>query len=118
MSIVDSRVILLCSGAGRQVRRARPWAPVALAVLVALVAGTGTALASERPTRFAEVDLVSDQPGKAAITDPLLVNSWGLALGPTTPLSRLGNRPVSAAGSGSKGRVDAGGLMIVMVKRL
>lgn len=59
---------------------------VALGVLAAVAAGTGTALAKEQPTRFAEVDLVSDQPGKATLTDPLLVNAWGLAEGPTTPL--------------------------------
>jgi len=60
---------------------------VALCVFGAVAAGTGTALAKEQPrfqpTRFAEVDLVSDQAGKAALTDPLLVNSWGLAESPT-----------------------------------
>jgi uncharacterized protein (TIGR03118 family) len=60
---------------------------VALGVLAAVAAGAGTALAKEQPpTRFAEIDLVSDQPHKAALTDPLLVNAWGLAEGPTTPL--------------------------------
>jgi len=64
---------------------------VALCVFGVVAAGTGTALAKEQPrffqpTRFAEVDLVSDQMGKAALTDPLLVNSWGLAESPTSPL--------------------------------
>jgi uncharacterized protein (TIGR03118 family) len=33
-----------------------------------------------------EVDLVSDVPGRAPLTDPDLVNPWGLALSPTSPL--------------------------------
>jgi uncharacterized protein (TIGR03118 family) len=38
------------------------------------------------PTAFAETDLVSDQPGHATLTDPDLVNAWGLTLSPTSPL--------------------------------
>ena len=33
-----------------------------------------------------QVNLASDLPGKAALTDPDLVNPWGLSLGATTPL--------------------------------
>ena len=40
-------------------------------------------------------DLVSDQPGVAPITDPTLVNAWGLAVGATS-----GNFWVSATESG------------------
>jgi len=36
--------------------------------------------------RFDRVDLISDQAGKAPLLDPDLVNAWGLALGPATPL--------------------------------
>jgi uncharacterized protein (TIGR03118 family) len=36
--------------------------------------------------RYDEVDLVSDVPGRAQLTDPLVVNPWGLALSPTSPL--------------------------------
>jgi uncharacterized protein (TIGR03118 family) len=32
------------------------------------------------------VNLVSDQPGVAALTDPDLVNAWGLSHGPNTPI--------------------------------
>ncbi|WP_425954943.1 TIGR03118 family protein [Xylanimonas sp. McL0601] len=32
------------------------------------------------------MNLVSDQPGVAALTDPDLVNPWGMSHGPTTPL--------------------------------
>lgn len=39
--------------------------------------GTGT---------FAQVNLVSDQPGAAALTDPDLVNAWGISHGPNTPV--------------------------------
>ena len=35
---------------------------------------------------YRQTNLVSDQPGVAQITDPNLVNAWGLAAGPTTPL--------------------------------
>jgi len=35
---------------------------------------------------FQQVDLVSDVPGMAQLTDPAVVNPWGIALGPTTPL--------------------------------
>lgn len=37
-------------------------------------------------TAVQQVNLVSDQPGAAAITDPDLVNPWGLAAGPATPV--------------------------------
>jgi len=33
-----------------------------------------------------ETDLVSDQPGKAPLTDPHLVNAWGLSRGANSPL--------------------------------
>ena len=35
---------------------------------------------------FRQVNLVSDQPGKAALTDKNLVNAWGLSQGPSTPV--------------------------------
>ena len=33
-----------------------------------------------------ETPIVSDQPGVAPVTDPNLVNPWGIAFGPSTPL--------------------------------
>jgi hypothetical protein len=36
--------------------------------------------------RFDQINVVSDLPGVAPILDPLLVNPWGLALSPTSPL--------------------------------
>jgi uncharacterized protein (TIGR03118 family) len=38
------------------------------------------------PPRFTVTNEVSDQPGVAPITDPDLVNAWGLAASPTSPL--------------------------------
>lgn len=35
---------------------------------------------------YVQTNLVSDQPGVAALTDPHLVNPWGLSEGPTTPI--------------------------------
>jgi uncharacterized protein (TIGR03118 family) len=35
---------------------------------------------------FAQVNLVADRPGIAPVTDPHLVNPWGLSQGPATPV--------------------------------
>jgi uncharacterized protein (TIGR03118 family) len=54
---------------------------------LAVLAGAPAQANSAPPTpHFNQINQVSDQPGKAKIQDPDLVNSWGLALGPTTPL--------------------------------
>jgi uncharacterized protein (TIGR03118 family) len=37
-------------------------------------------------TTFQQVNLVSDQPGAAALTDPDLVNPWGMSHSPTSPI--------------------------------
>ena len=34
------------------------------------------------PTAYLATDLVSDQPGVAPVTDPTLVNAWGISLSP------------------------------------
>lgn len=39
-----------------------------------------------RSNAFTQRNLVSDVPGRAPVTDPNLVNAWGLAAGPSTPL--------------------------------
>jgi len=59
-----------------------------------LAAVTGTILvtaalaapAAAQAAGFRQVNLVSDKPGLAMLTDANLVNPWGLAAGPTTPL--------------------------------
>src|SRR5579862_7631980 len=33
-------------------------------------------------TAYLATDLISDQPGVAAVTDPTLVNAWGISLSP------------------------------------
>ncbi|MFC4033203.1 TIGR03118 family protein [Streptomyces polygonati] len=60
---------------------------------VALVAAGPADASSGRPDHHSapvhgvtRTDLVSDQPGKAQLTDPDLVNAWGLSRGPNTPL--------------------------------
>jgi uncharacterized protein (TIGR03118 family) len=65
-------------------------------MLVAALAATplwsapGVAVASnghhQGSPAFTEVNLISNVPGRAAVTDPLVVNAWGLALSPTSPL--------------------------------
>jgi uncharacterized protein (TIGR03118 family) len=58
----------------------------ALTLLIATpAAGSPSVPHPERPT-FKQVNQVSDQPMVAAVTDPDLVNSWGLALSATGPL--------------------------------
>lgn len=75
-------------------KRSAPALPI-LASLALAVAGGGTAAASDvrgAPTAqanggaFRQVNLVSDLPGMAQLTDANLVNPWGMAAGPTTPL--------------------------------
>ena len=62
-----------------------------------------------RQTRFTQTNLVSDGAVPAAVTDPNLVNPWGLAAGPTSPwwvndngtgLSTLYNGSGDKAGAG------------------
>jgi uncharacterized protein (TIGR03118 family) len=36
-------------------------------------------------TAFLATDLISDQPGVAPVTDPTLVNAWGISFGPGSP---------------------------------
>jgi uncharacterized protein (TIGR03118 family) len=50
------------------------------------LAGGGSAGASAMHHGYRQTNLVSDIPGRAQLTDPNLVNPWGLAAGPTTPL--------------------------------
>ncbi len=63
-----------------------------LGVAIAVVAVATAPSASGHPrhgdhhTSFQQINLVSDQPGHAVITDPGLVNAWGMSHGPNTPL--------------------------------
>ena len=63
--------------------RLRLWAgaSVVTAGTLATVA-LGAVPASAHATAYRQVNLVSDQPGHAPLTDPDLVNAWGLAASP------------------------------------
>jgi uncharacterized protein (TIGR03118 family) len=50
------------------------------------VLGAAPTAPARAANAYTRVNLVSDQPGHARITDPNLVNAWGLAAGPATPL--------------------------------
>ena len=73
----------------------------ALAVAAGLVIATPAAASADaqahHPSPFAtqQVNLVSNVPGAAALTDPDAANTWGLSLSPTSPLW------VSNAGTGT-----------------
>jgi uncharacterized protein (TIGR03118 family) len=54
--------------------------------VLALTGGASLAGAAGNDNAFRQRDLVSDIPGRAQLTDPDLVNPWGLAAGPNTPL--------------------------------
>src|SRR6266498_2317373 len=60
---------------------------LALGVVAGLVALTRAAPAAgaQPGNAYHQTNLVSDLPGLAQLTDPDLVNPWGLAAGPTTP---------------------------------
>ena len=92
----------------RAVRRA-----LAAAGVVSLILFLATPAQADNPApRFTQVNQVSDQMGVANVQDPNLVNAWGLALGPATPLwvanngtnkatiypGGLGGAPVTRAG--------------------
>jgi uncharacterized protein (TIGR03118 family) len=74
-----------------------PNRPLTLLATIGLVGALAAATAApasasdnhrghETDNRIRQVNLVSDQPAKAAQLDPHLVNAWGLAFGPATPL--------------------------------
>src|SRR5437773_1286217 len=55
---------------------------VTVAVLVVAVPASAGATAGG----YIQENLVSDQPGVAQLTDPQLVNAWGMSRGPNTPV--------------------------------
>jgi uncharacterized protein (TIGR03118 family) len=58
---------------------------IALAFVFGVAVVAISPLKAAGPTSFSMVPLVSDQPGVAPVTDPDLVNAWGLTSGPTSP---------------------------------
>src|SRR5262249_20182633 len=64
---------------------------IGVSSVIALAAATAVAapaVASARAAHhgYRQINLVADRPGRAQITDPNLVNAWGLSHGPNTPL--------------------------------
>jgi uncharacterized protein (TIGR03118 family) len=66
-------------------RRVSVGAMLGAATLAPFIAPTGSASAAP-PSGFAQVNLVSDVPGLAQVTDFRMSNPWGITMGPTTPL--------------------------------
>src|ERR1700742_4152198 len=72
------------------ISRLRLWptaAVVAAGTLITMTAGAlpaGAAAAGAHPAGFRQVNLVSDIPGVAPLTDKDLVNAWGMAASPGT----------------------------------
>ncbi|MFI6322027.1 TIGR03118 family protein [Nonomuraea sp. NPDC050556] len=72
-------------------------------VLGATPAPTNAAGAGATRGRFDVVNLVSDVKGRAAVTDPKLVNPWGLAMGKTLWVSATGTGTATVySGQGKK----------------
>lgn len=69
--------------AARRMRRCLT--PLGLLLTASLLA-PASAQGGPAPNSYHRVNLVSDIPGKARITDPDLVNPWGMAAGATTPV--------------------------------
>jgi uncharacterized protein (TIGR03118 family) len=65
------------------------WKQRNVTLMVSLMGAAGLSAASVAPVfadpLFAQTNLVSDQPGVAKITDPSLVNSWGISESSTSP---------------------------------
>jgi hypothetical protein len=81
----------------------RGFAAVAAAALILTSASPASASSSHRTPRVTQVNQVSNVPGLAKVTDADAVNSWGLALSPTSPLWVANNGT-------SKATIYSGGL--------
>lgn len=74
-----------------RIYRSRTFGMLALVGMVSTLTGFGTLPATQaemagQANSFERLNLVADTPGRAELTDPNLVNAWGLALSPTSPL--------------------------------
>jgi uncharacterized protein (TIGR03118 family) len=82
------RASRLSSTPARSRRRSYAAAVVTSAALATVPPGVSAARGHHPPRGLAgyqQRNLVADQPGHAATTDPNLVNAWGLSFGPSTP---------------------------------
>jgi len=78
-----ARPYSLSPGPDRRRRRLWPAGAVVTATVLAAMAA-GSSLAGAGQAQFRQVNLVSDIPGVAPLTDPDLLNAWGLAATPGT----------------------------------
>src|SRR5207248_9284618 len=77
------------------------WSAAAIATAGALasMAFTAAAASPHASSSYRQINLVSDQPGHAALKDKDLVNAWGLAASPGTNASP--GSPLRVADNGS-----------------
>ncbi|NBE93005.1 TIGR03118 family protein [Nonomuraea sp. KC401] len=81
----------------------RPRIITLCAVAVVLGATLTTPAHATTRTRFDVINLVSDVKGKAPVTDPKVVNPWGLAMGKTLWVSNTGTGTATVySGTGKK----------------
>jgi uncharacterized protein (TIGR03118 family) len=86
MGAAESRIRVRARRSGGGGRRAW-WGGVLIAlVALASVAVPVAASAASPGSRYRQTNLISDIPGVARITDPNLVNPWGQAASPASPL--------------------------------
>jgi uncharacterized protein (TIGR03118 family) len=62
------------------------WRVAAVGVSALALAAPAAAGSASSHSTYKRVNLVSDVPGRAQVTDPNLVNAWGAAYSPTSPL--------------------------------
>lgn len=84
------------SGPSASVLRRRLLTVVAVTSATVLALAVTPGQAAPKASRFDQINAVSDLPGIAQILDPLVVNAWGLALSPTSPVWVANNGTDSA----------------------
>ncbi|MEV5498571.1 TIGR03118 family protein [Nonomuraea fuscirosea] len=85
----------------------RPRIITLCAVAVVLGATLTTPAHATTRTRFDVINLVSDVKGKAPVTDPKVVNPWGLAMGKTLWVSNTGTGSATVySGTGRKEKTE------------
>lgn len=83
---------------------------------ISIVAVLATGASAQTTTPYRQTNLVSDLPGTATTTDPNLVNPWGLASSPTSPLWVADNGTgVSTVYNGAGQPVPAGSPLVVTI---
>lgn len=60
--------------------------PASVPVVALIAAGSASAEPSHHRYGVSQTNLVSDQPGRAQITDPNLKNAWGMSRGANSPI--------------------------------